>query len=117
MKRMDNKLRMGAVGEEDVILSFRAVGAVTAAASTPHEVRAAIHRLHKEGIPLIFITETAARMVPETMERYEQSPDLALIPIPGVHGTDGFGAQRVRDRVIKAIGTDILSNQNGNEEQ
>ena len=55
-------------------------------------------------------------MAPEVMERYEQSPDLALIPIPGVHGTDGFGSQRVRDRVIKAIGADILSN-NGNEEQ
>ncbi len=116
MKRMDNKLRMGAVGEEDVILAFRAVGAVTAKASTPLEVRGAIHRLHKEGIPLIFITEQAARMAPEIMERYEQSPELALIPIPGVHGTDGFGAQRVRGRVIKAIGADILSN-NGNEEQ
>lgn len=113
---MDNKLRMGAVGEEDVILAFRAVGAVTAAAATPVEVQAAIHRLHKQGIPLIFITESAARMVPETMERYEQLPELALIPIPGVHGTDGFGMQRVRERVIKAIGADILSNK-GNEEQ
>ena len=116
MKRMYDKLRMGAVGEEDVILALRAVGAVTAKAVTPYEVQSAIHRLHRQGIPLIFITERAARMAPEVMERYEQSPDLALIPIPGVHGTDGFGAQRVRDRVIKAIGADILSN-NGNEEQ
>lgn len=114
---MDNKLRMGAVGEEDVVLAFRAIGAQTASAASPIEVRAAIHALSREGIPLIFITESAARMVPEVMERYEQSPDLALIPIPGIHGTDGFGGRRVRQRVIKAIGADILSNQNGNEEQ
>lgn len=113
---MDSKLRIGAVGEEDVILAFRAVGAVTAAASTPEEAQMAVHRLHKGGIPLIFITEQAARMIPDIMEHYAQSPELALIPIPGVHGTDGFGASRVRERVIKAIGADILTNK-GNEEQ
>lgn len=113
---MDSKLRIGAVGEEDVILAFRAVGAVTAAADSPQEAQMAVHRLLSEGIPLIFITERAARMIPEVMERYAQSPEAALIPIPGVHGTDGFGASRVRERVIKAIGADILTN-NGNEEQ
>ena len=109
------QLQMGAVGEEDVILAFRAIGALTIPAATPDEVAAALHRLSREGIPVIFITEAAARMAPEAVSRYEQTPDTAVIPIPGIRGSDGYGAQRVCDSVIKAIGADILVHQDRNE--
>jgi hypothetical protein len=38
--------------------------------------------------------------------------ETAVIPIPGIRGSDGYGAQRVRDNVIKAIGADILQYNN-----
>jgi V/A-type H+-transporting ATPase subunit F len=104
----DKKMRMGAVGEEDVILAFKAIGAVALPAVTPEQITAALHRLHQDGVPVVFITEQAARMVPETMARYDQTPEMAVIPIPGIKGSDGYGAARVRDNVIKAIGADIL---------
>lgn len=109
-------LRLGAVGEEDAILPFRTIGALTVPAVTQEEVTAALHKLSREGVPVIFITETAARLAPEALSRYELTPDTAVIPIPGIRGTDGYGAQRVRDNVIKAIGADILIKQRGNEE-
>ncbi len=108
-KRM---MRMGAVGEEDAILAFKAVGAVAIPATTADEVASALHRLSRDGIPLIFITEAAARMAPEAVARYEQTIETAVIPIPGIRGSDGYGAQRVRDNVIKAIGADILQHNN-----
>ena len=106
---------MGAVGEEDAILAFKAIGAETVPAATPDEVAKALNRLSREGVPIIFITEAAARMNPEALSRYEREPGTAVIPVPGVRGTDGYGAQLLRDYVIKAIGADILLRQDRNE--
>ena len=112
---MADKLRMGAVGEADVILAFKAIGAITIPAVPADEVTAALHRLSRDKVPLIFITESAARLAPEAMSRYDQTPDTAVIPIPGIGGSDGYGTQRVRENVIKAIGADILIKQDRNE--
>lgn len=108
----DGLLRLGAVGEEDAIMAFKAIGAVAIPATTPDEVGTALFRLSKEGVPVIFITEAAARMAPEALSRYEQTLETAVIPIPGIKGSDGFGAQQLRANVIKAIGADIISSQN-----
>lgn len=105
----DKLLRMGAVGEEDAILAFKAIGAVAVPANTAEEVAQALHRLSREGVPLIFITEAAARLAPEAVARYEQTMETAIIPVPGIKGSDGYGAQQVRANVIKAIGADILT--------
>ena len=40
---------------------------------------------------------------------------MAIIPIPGIMGTDGYGEARVRENVIKAIGADIIFNQEKKE--
>lgn len=112
----DKSMRIGAVGEEDAVLVFRAIGASVIPALTGDEATAALHRLYQEGVPVVFITEAAARLIPETLQKYEQMPGMAVIPIPGIRGTDGYGARRVRDSVIKAIGADILINHEGNEE-
>lgn len=115
MKPMPDKKRIGAVGEEDAILAFKAIGAVTMPANTREAVTAALYSLTKQGVPVIFITEAAARLAPEALQRYDLMPNVAVIPIPGIHGTDGLGKQQVRDNVIKAIGADILIKQDRKE--
>ena len=99
---------MGVVGERDVVLAFNAMGMKVIPAETPETIASAVFKLAEEGIPVIFITERAARLVPETLERYKASASTVLIPIPGSQGTDGFGMQRVKANVEKAIGADIL---------
>lgn len=111
----DNKLRIGAVGEEDAILAFKAIGAIAIPAVTAEAVTAALFALSQDKVPVIFITEQAARIAPEALARYETTPDVAIIPIPGIMGTDGYGEARVRENVIKAIGADILMNQEKKE--
>ena len=111
-----DRLSMGAVGEEDAILAFKAIGALAIPARSAQEVTEALHRLSSQKVPIIFITEAAARLSPEAISRYEQTPDVAIIPIPGIRGSDGYGKERVRANVIKAIGADILINQHRNEE-
>ena len=107
---------MGVVGERDAVLAFKAIGMKVISTKTPEETTAALFRLTKEGVPVIFITESAARLVPEALERYKTSPDTAIIPIPGSQGADGFGLKRVRANVEKAIGADILFNNDREEE-
>ncbi len=104
---------MGVVGERDVVLAFKAMGMKVMPAETPAAVSSAVFQLAEEGIPVIFITEQAARMAPETLERYKAFVSTVLIPIPGSQGTDGFGMQRVKANVDKAIGADILFEKEG----
>ena len=83
------KKQMGVVGERDAVLAFKALGMRVIAVSTP---------------------ETCAQQVPETLERYKTDPKCAVIPIPGSSGANGFGLNRVKANVEKAIGADILFN-------
>ena len=99
---------VGAVGEREVIGAFRAIGMQAVAAETEKEVAQAVYRLVQSGVRVIFITEAAARVGHETFERYQTDPAVTLIPIPGSAGSDGLGMQRVRANVEKAIGANIL---------
>lgn len=102
------KTVMGAVGERDAVLAFKAIGMRVIPAQTAEEITKALFSLATEGVPVIFITETAAQKVPEALERYKTTPETAIIPIPGSQGANGYGIGRVKANVEKAIGADIL---------
>lgn len=106
----ENTLRMGVVGERDAVLAFKAVGMRVIPVQTPAETTAALHKLATEGVPVIFITESCAQQAPEALEKYKTMPGTAVIPIPGSQGSNGLGMRRVRANVEKAIGADILFN-------
>ncbi len=102
--------KMGVVGERDAVLAFKALGMRVETVTTPEETAHALHRLYQEGVPVIFITETAAQQAGEALERYKTDPACAVLPIPGATGANGFGLSRVKANVEKAIGADILFN-------
>ena len=109
---------MGVVGEKDAVLAFRALGMEVIDAVTANEVALGVHQLVQQGIRVIFITEAAARIGSETLEKYYNDPNVTIIPIPGTTGTDGLGLKQVRSNVEKAIGADILfKDQQNNEEK
>ena len=115
MRTMADKVLLGAVGEKDAVLAFQAIGVRALPASTAEEVNAAIHLLAKEGTRVIFITEAAARLAPEMIQRYAGDQQLSIIPVPGTGGTDGYGELQVHLNVIKAIGSDILADNSRKE--
>jgi V/A-type H+-transporting ATPase subunit F len=77
------------------------------------EVSRAVNRLAKDGAQVIFITERAAALIPETLDKYRSQPLPAIIPIPGSRGNTGFGMRQLRANVEKAIGADILFQKEG----
>ena len=103
---------MGVVGEKDAVLAFRALGMEVKDTTTGAQVATAVHQLVQNGVRVIFITEKAAQMAKETLDKYRNDATVTLIPIPGTTGTDGFGLKQVKSNVEKAIGADILFNQN-----
>lgn len=112
---MEHKTLLGAVGEKDAVMAFGAIGVRALAAETAEQTHAAIHTLVTQGARVIFITEAAARLAPEMIARYDGDPDVSIIPVPGTLGTDGYGSQRLHESVLKAIGADILFENNQKE--
>lgn len=106
----DKRNAIGAVGEKDVVYAFRVIGMEAREAETPDEIGKAVFKLVREGVRIILITESAARKIPDIIEKYKSDPEVALIPVPGSSGTDGYGMEQVHANVEKAIGTDILKN-------
>lgn len=108
---------MGAVGERDAVLCFKAVGMQTIATETPEETARALFTLTRQGVKVIFITEHAASQAPEALERYQHDPQVAVIPIPGGEGASGYAMARLRANVEKAIGADILFGNNESQKE
>jgi V/A-type H+-transporting ATPase subunit F len=104
---------MAAVGERDAVLAFKAMGMTVIPAAQADEAAAAVRKLAREGMAVIFITEQAAGLIPDTLARYQNEPVPAIIPIPGSRGSAGLGMQRLKANVEKAIGADILFEKEG----
>ena len=102
------EIAMGAVGERDAVLCFKALGMRVAPTETPEETARALFSFTREGVRVIFITENAALQAAEALQRYQNDPQVVIIPIPGSAGTDGYAMSRVKANVEKAIGADIL---------
>ena len=105
-----NTAKIGVIGDRDSILCFRALGidVYPVSVSDAEENRKLVDKLAREGYGLIFITEQTARFIEETISRYDQSTDLAIILIPSNAGSLGIALDRVRKNVEKAVGINIL---------
>ncbi len=111
------KINMGAVGERDAVLCFKAIGMQVIPTETAEETTRALFTLTRQGVRVIFITENAARAAAEAMERYQGDPQVAIIPIPGSTGAQGYAMSRVKANVEKAIGADILFGNNESQKE
>lgn len=108
---MSNKRKLiGVVGDSDAVMAFRTIGMRVIAARSAKQASSAVFQLVSDGIPVIFITENIARLIPETLEQYISNPAVSLIPIPGAMGSDGLGMGQIHANIEKAVGADILLN-------
>ncbi|SEF72243.1 V/A-type H+-transporting ATPase subunit F [Caloramator fervidus] len=105
--------KIGVVGEKDAAVAFLSLGMTVKGVDTPEEAQRAIDEMAREGYGLIFVTETIAKEIDETIERYKNNFLPAIILIPGVNGSLGIGLQKIKNNVEKAVGVDILSKKEG----
>ena len=96
------------IGDYDSIYGFAALGLKICPVTDPLQGEKLIKQLTEEGCAVIYITESLASQMKETLARYEESLLPALIPIPGAGGNTGIGMEQVRRSVERAVGSDII---------
>lgn len=105
--------KIGVVGERDAVIAFLSLGITVKSVESKEEAVKAIDGMARDGYGLIFVTETTAKDISETIERYKNQMLPAVILIPGSQGSLGIGLSKIRENVEKAVGVDILSKKEG----
>ncbi len=104
--------KIGVIGDRDSVLLFKAVGLDVFFEDDGERANRTLHRLAREGYVTVFVTEKLFPACAETIAEFEGQAYPAIIPIPDNQGSQGLGEKRLRQNVEKAVGMDILSNQN-----
>jgi V/A-type H+/Na+-transporting ATPase subunit F len=100
--------RIGVVGDKNTVLAFRAIGLEGVIALDKDVARRSIDQLAADHFAVIFVTETLAVLLEDTIERYRRSLVPAIILIPGEHGSLNLGMQRIKDNMERAVGMNLL---------
>ena len=95
------------IGDRDSVLLAKAAG-LDAYGADLQDAGKIIHRLAKNGVKVIFITEELYMACSGMIEKYKTATFPAIIPIPDSHGSKGIGMEGISRNVEKAIGMDIF---------
>lgn len=101
------KDKIAIVGDKDIILVFKAIGIDVFPVLSASEAETIIKDIAKD-YALIYITENYAKELDILLQRYESRPYPIIVPIPSVDGSIGYGMQKIKDNVEKAVGINIL---------
>ncbi|WP_317853723.1 V-type ATP synthase subunit F [Chakrabartyella piscis] len=100
--------KVGIIGDKGSVMGFLALGIDIFPAHEADEVKKTIHKLAERDYAIIYITEEASLMAPESIAKYKDFELPAIIVIPGITGSMGLGMNEVRESAKRAIGADIL---------
>ncbi len=101
--------KMAILGEGDSVLAFKAGGVDAYYASDREQAKDLLRKLAKE-YAVIFITEKLAGEMDDLLNKFNQSPYPVILPVPSGDGSDGYAKAKMRERMEKALGVDILFN-------
>lgn len=99
--------KMAVIGDGDSVLAFRAGGVDAFATENSDTARATLKRIAKS-YQIIFITDSIAVDLDETINGYTSEPYPIIIPIPAKTGSNGYGEDRLKKEMEKSLGVDIL---------
>ena len=100
--------KIGVLGNDNSVLIYRMLGFDVYQIDNPEEASRKIDELAQDDYGVIYVTETVAEKILETIHRYDDEILPAIILIPDHTGTRGIGRKRVQENVEKAVGQDIL---------
>lgn len=99
--------RMAILGEGDNILAFKAGGVDAYYARGREDAKDVLRKLAKE-YGVIFITEDLAAEIDDLLKKFDQTPYPVIVPVPSGDGKGGYADNKLRERMEKALGVDIL---------
>lgn len=104
----DKKADIAMIGDRDSVLIAKAVGIAVYDETGAERASRLIHKLAREGVKVIFITEPVYALCTEAISKYKSETFPAIIPIPDSNGSTGVAMASIKANVEKAIGADIL---------
>ena len=114
------KYKIAMIGSRETIGGFAMLGVDTVPAENTEEAVVHLFRLRKETAPdeagiernvyaIIFITEDLASGIsPDDEKKLARGALPAIIPLPSDRGSTGYGLDRLKRIVERAVGSDIL---------
>ena len=105
---MNKKCDVAAIGTQDTIALFNAVGIQSLIATSPEDADKKIFQLVQEKCKIIYIVEELYEAIGKTLEKYKNQPFPMIIPIPTGVESKGIGLKKIKSNVEKAIGIDIF---------
>jgi len=98
------------IGSSQLILPFRAGGAVLCAAEDRAGVSLALDEVAAQPPgSLVLITEEAASRAPEEVQDFEMRGAHAIMVIPTRKSEKSAGLERMRQLIIRSVGVDLIS--------
>lgn len=101
--------KMAILGEGDSVLAFKAGGVDAYYASDREQAKDLLRKLAKE-YTVIFITEKLATQMDDLLAKFNQTPYPIILPVPSGSESDGYAKAKMKERMEKALGVDILFN-------
>lgn len=101
--------KIGVVGDKQSVLGFKAVGLNVFDCSSKEEARNILKSIVDE-YAIIYMTDNFYDELKDTIYEYNEKRLPAIIPIPSMKGTTGIGIKNIKKAVEKAVGADILFN-------
>jgi V/A-type H+-transporting ATPase subunit F len=103
-----SKVKAAAVGEHSSVVLFNTAGVEAVSVESVEEASNAVRRLVRGGYNVIFLTENYAALLEEELKKYRAQAYPLILPIPERTGSTGYGLEKVRINMEKAIGTNIF---------
>lgn len=97
------------IGDSASVSGFAALGLSVFRETDPEKIKKLINRLAVSEFAVIYITEPAAALVSDTINKYRSSKLPAIVLIPAIEGNTGDGMRALHESVEKAVGSDILN--------
>ena len=97
------------IGDSASVYGFAALGLSVFRETEPDKITKLISRLAANDFAVIYITEPAAALVSDTINKYRSSKLPSIVLIPAIEGNTGEGMRALHDAVEKAVGSDILN--------
>ncbi|MGB4609376.1 MAG: V-type ATP synthase subunit F [Saccharofermentanales bacterium] len=105
-------VKVAVIGDIDSVLGFRGLGMTVITTDDPVEAYRKIEELVKKQYGVIFVTEDLAEQNPAIIEDYKEKIEPAIILIPSSRSREQFAMHYLHEMVNKAIGIDLLKEEN-----
>lgn len=97
------------IGDTASVSGFAALGLSVFRETEPEKIKKLISKLAANEFAVIYITEPAAEMVSDTINKYRSHKLPSIVLIPAIEGNTGSGMNALHEAVEKAVGSDILN--------